>query len=124
MTFNGAPRDGGFCLTRVTKTCKQPYKIPLSAASLSGAAAETYCGINEDTTRCESVLDLVDSQSCADGKDTSCGCTRDKDGNCTDLGTGGLCKTVGVDQDQCTYACGVANDCPAGKTCAGSAYCH
>lgn len=33
MEFNGAARDGGFCLKRVTKMCTRPFQIPLTAAS-------------------------------------------------------------------------------------------
>jgi hypothetical protein len=124
MKFMGVPRPSGFCLRRGAKTCVQPYKTPISAASLSGAPSETYCGVDQDATRCEAVLDLLNSRTCADGKDTSCGCTRDKSGNCTDLGVGGLCKTVGLDTNQCTYPCGVTNQCPSGLTCPGAPYCH
>jgi len=123
MKFMGIARTGGFCLRRVSKTCAKPYNIIVNGASLSGASTEAYCGIDQDATRCEAVLDLVNSQSCADGKDTSCGCLRDKDRKCTATGQGGLCKTVGPNANQCTYACGSANQCPGGHTCPSSTYC-
>jgi hypothetical protein len=120
MTYAGTLRPDGFCLRRTSKTCTRPYKIPVSGASLSGAPSESYCGVDQDLVRCEAVLDLENSRSCPGAADTSCGCSRDKDGNCTELGVSGLCRTVGVDINQCTYQCGVANDCPNGKTCLGA----
>lgn len=126
MKYNGTPRPNGFCLRRVSKTCTKPYKIAISAASLSGAKSESYCGIDQDSVRCEAVLDLVQSRACGGGMDSECGCARDKDGNCTEAGVSGLCRTVGVDTDQCTYQCGVDNDCPVGKSCLGlgTTYCQ
>jgi hypothetical protein len=123
MKYVGVARVGGFCLRRVSKTCARPYNIIVNGTSLSGVPTESYCGIDQDATRCEAVLDLVNSQSCTDGKDTSCGCTRDKNGNCTDSGQGGLCRIVGPNANQCTYACGSANQCPGGHTCPSSTYC-
>ena len=120
MEFQAVPRPGGFCLRRASKTCSRPYQIPITAPSLSGADPETYCGIDTATTRCEAVLDLVNSRECMSGMDSSCGCLRDQDGNCTEVGQGGLCRTVGVNANQCTYPCGVINHCPTGTTCAGT----
>ena len=125
MKFMGTARSGGFCLRRVAKTCAAPYKIPLDAVSLSSAPSETYCGINQDGTRCEAVLDLTtNGGKCADGLDTSCGCTRDRNGTCMQSGLGGLCRMVGVDTNRCTYVCGVPDECPIGKACGGVGYCH
>lgn len=125
MKFMGTPRSGGFCLRRVAKTCAQPYKIPLVAVSLSSAPSETYCAINQDATRCEAVVDLTtNGANCPDSQDTSCGCIRDKNGVCMGPGQGGLCRTVGVDANRCTYACGVPDECPMGKSCGGVGYCH
>jgi hypothetical protein len=59
MEFMDVPRAGGFCLRRSAMTCTRPYTVPLVTTSLSGAAEETYCGIDQTTTRCEAVLDLV-----------------------------------------------------------------
>jgi len=126
MSFQGTPRAGGFCLRRAAKTCTQPYKVPVTTESVSGASSEAYCGIDQAVTRCEAVLDLLHSRACPDGLDTSCGCERDNDGNCTGPGAGGVCKTVGVDSNQCTYACDLDNRCPSSLTCAGSdpTYCQ
>lgn len=119
MTFADVPRPGGFCLRRVAKTCDRPYKVPLTAASLSGSAAEDYCGIDQATTRCEAVLDVIASRSCPGGLDTECGCKRDGDGNCTETGQGGLCRLVGTDVNTCTIPCGILNQCPEPLTCTG-----
>ena len=126
MTFKGNARPGGFCLRRSVKTCGRPYSIGTTGKSLSGAASETYCGIDQNSTRCEAVLDLVGSEPCMDGKDISCGCIRDGSGNCVGDGEGGLCKTVGVISNRCTYACGISDDCPAGRLCLGAptSYCQ
>lgn len=125
MLFKGVARAGGFCLKRVAKTCAKPFQTPITTASLSGSPSESYCGIDQDSTRCEAVLDLIGDQSCADGQDTSCGCSRDGDQKCTETGKGGLCKTVGVNAKRCTYTCGTAGDCPTGKTCTvDDPYCH
>jgi hypothetical protein len=126
MEFQGVARSGGFCLRRRIKTCVRPYLILITAESLSGAASEEYCGIDQEATRCEAVLDLFHSSACPDGQDSSCGCSRDTEGNCTDAGAGGLCRTVGVFATQCTYQCGALNDCFTGLTCGGDSpmYCR
>jgi hypothetical protein len=125
MSFMGVARTGGFCLKRVAKTCTRPYEVALTAKSLSGVASEDYCGIDQEATRCEAVLDLVTGQSCADGKDTSCGCARNSTGACIGTGQGGLCKLVGVSVNQCTIPCATAPQCPTTLTCTGALpYCH
>jgi hypothetical protein len=126
MEFMGSLRPGGFCLRRAAKTCARPYMIAISAPSLSGALAENYCGIDQENVRCEAVLDLINSRSCPGGADISCGCARDQDGFCTEGGQGGLCRDFTLVNDQCTYQCGINNDCPVGRTCLGSpiAYCQ
>jgi len=125
MKFLGTARPGGFCLRRVAVACTPPFGVPNTTASLSGAPAEPYCGIDQTTTRCEAVLDLVASRACTDGLATSCGCTRNKAGACIDSGEGGLCKTVGAFANRCTIPCGTADQCPGPLTCPGGAkpYC-
>lgn len=120
MNFQGVPREGGFCLRRVASTCGRQFQIITNAMSLSGSPAEDYCGIDETVTRCEAVVDLGSNQTCSDGADTSCGCARDSNGNCTEPGEGGLCRTVGPNENRCTYACGTNEDCPQGKICDGA----
>lgn len=126
MEFQGAPRPGGFCLRRAAKACSRPYTIGIAAKSLSNAAAENYCGIDQQNVTCEAVVDLVDSRTCAGQPDTACGCIRDMDGACMAAGKGGLCRDFAVVQDRCTYQCGTTDDCPIGRTCTGvtTTYCQ
>ncbi len=120
MNFQGVAREGGFCLRRVASTCGRQYEIETNVTSLSGAPAENYCGIDQTVTRCEAVLDLGNNRACDDTMDTSCGCARDSDGNCTETGEGGLCRQVGPNVNRCTYECGTNEDCPQGRTCSGA----
>ena len=126
MKFMGTARLGGFCLKRVTKTCSPPFGVPISIGSLSGAPSEAYCGIDQNSTRCEAVLDLIASKSCPDGLDTTCGCTRHKAGTCIDAGQGGLCKTVGAFSNACTIPCAATNQCLSTLTCpaVSNSYCQ
>ena len=114
MTFNG-PAHGSYCLQRVASGCTNPYKVPISSSSLSGASTEDYCGINQTATTCEAVFDLIASKTCS------------ADGDCGN-GKGGLCKTVGVDANRCTIPCDSAAQCLAsapGNTCTTALpYCH
>ena len=115
MHFGGDPREGGFCLVRQAKGCERPFAIPITVASLSGASAEPYCGIDQDIVTCEAVLDAQGSKACA--ADEDCGCPRDDDGNCVMEGQGGLCRTFAGLGDLCTYQCGAVNHCITGLTC-------
>ena len=125
MEFDGADRVGGFCLRRVTKSCNAPFTVTFATASLSGAASESYCGIDQANVTCEAVLDLGAGRSCSDGLDTSCGCSRDAGGACTSPGKGGLCQTVGGVAEKCTYQCATALECPGTRTCTfDDPYCH
>lgn len=117
MSFQGAPHgDGGYCLQTAASFgasgCSAPFVVPLSAASLSGAASQTYCGINQQATTCEALLDLFGSKTCE--KDADCG-----------AGQGGLCKTVGTNPNRCTIACAETTECTATRTCSGpsNGYC-
>ncbi len=126
MKFMGTARPGGFCLKRVAKTCAPPFGVVVTASSLSGLPSDSYCGIDQTTTRCEAVLDLIASRNCTDGLATSCGCTRDQAGACTDSGQGGLCKDIGAFSDKCTIPCASADQCLTTQTCPGGAkpYCE
>lgn len=116
MTFNGAAHGtGGYCLQRASSSagCSNPYSVPISAASLSGAIAENYCGINQAATTCEAILDLFASKTC--GADTECG-----------GGNGGLCKAISIvlPANRCTIPCISTAEClqsPApGSTCSNT----
>lgn len=114
MLFAGEPREGGFCLVRQSKGCERPYAVIITAASLSGATAEPYCGIDEANVTCEAVLDFQGAQSCV--SDADCGCARDDGGSCIAPGRGGLCRVLGIGE-RCTYQCGTLDDCVSGRAC-------
>jgi hypothetical protein len=118
MEFNGEPREKAYCLKRQVAGCERPYAVLITASSISGAPEESYCGIGQQDVTCEAVLDLFQSRSCPGGQDTECGCPRDEDGNCTEPGKGGLCRTVGAFDNRCTYECGALDRCPETFTCA------
>jgi hypothetical protein len=116
MTFNGTPHGtGGYCLQRASTvaSCTRPYSTGFDAVSLSGAAVETYCGINQSITTCESLLDLFAVTPCS--VDASCG-----------GGTGGLCRQIGAGSNPpltCTISCGSHSEClnsGIGSTCSNS----
>jgi hypothetical protein len=116
MDFQSVGRPGGYCLKLVSTGCEAPYKIPTpSRASLSGAAAAKYCGINEAVTTCEAVLALTKSATCT--LDDECGAAGLDDGRC---------ETVGVDANHCTYSCSSDVTCPSDFPCgttSGNKYC-
>ena len=104
---------GGYCMKQATSGCARPYGTPISRESLSGKAAESYCGLAEAVATCEARTALVENKPCS-GSDDSCGVS------------GGLCKTVNFIADSCTYACRSALDCPAQIPCGGpegASYC-
>ncbi len=118
MEFAGELREQAYCLKRQVAGCERPYAVPVVAISISGAAEETYCGIDEQNVTCEAVRDLFQSRSCTGGEDTECGCPRDEDGICTSAGEGGVCRHVGTFDNRCTYQCGNLDQCVTGLICA------
>ncbi|MDD9937344.1 MAG: hypothetical protein OXT09_27285, partial [Myxococcales bacterium] len=110
MEFDGAQRESAYCLRIGAQGCSAPYlATPIVRQSVSGADAEEYCGINEADVSCEAVRALVAGDSCPGGVDQEC------------AGDGGLCRTVNLGANLCTYACGSTLECP-GFVC-GSGYC-
>ncbi len=111
MAFNAVDRVGGYCLEDVDAGCDQPFGVGVSGRNtLSGVTGKAFCGINEVNATCEAVRALLDNQQCPGGAD----------GECPESG---LCRTVGVLGNRCTYACAAAQDCPgsgAGSTCDGA----
>jgi hypothetical protein len=110
MNYQTAPR-GGYCM-RAANTggppgCTRPYLTPILAASLSGVSMTTYCGIDQDLTTCDAVRALLDGRQCPTGSATEC------------MAEGARCETVGLAPNECTYSCGIPNDCPPGGS-AGS----
>jgi hypothetical protein len=117
MTFgsNGAPH-GAYCLQKVgTAGCFIPYAVSISAVSVSGAALEPYCGINQATTTCEALRDMTSSTVCQ--TDTDCG-----------AGQGGLCEKVSIVAPflRCSIPCALPTQCPNTLTCTSPSipYCH
>ena len=97
---------GGYCMKQAASGCARPYGTPISRESLSGKAAESYCGLPEAVATCEARAALVENKTCS-GADTSCAVI------------GGLCKTVNFIANSCSYACRNALDCPAQIPCGG-----
>ncbi len=107
MEFDGQALDDGFCLQQASSGCERPYGGGIvSRESLSGAAADSYCGIAESLTSCAAVLDLKDGESCS--SDDQCGQSALNDGRC---------ETVNGATGRCTYSCSVTGDCPTGRDC-------
>ena len=100
---------GHYCLKEADPSCNdQPFTVPINKPSLNEAAATNYCGIEQDLATCEAVLALVQNWQCSG-----------TDGMCTPDGIlpeeavpGALCKTVGLTDNRCTYACAGAVQCP------------
>ena len=114
--FNGNAH-GNYCMQIGNNGCSNPYNVPITSTSLSGAVSDAYCGINDAVTTCEAVLDLIGSKSCQ--SDADCG-----------KGQGGLCKNVGLNPSRCTIPCNGSSEClappTAGSTCSPptTPYCH
>ncbi len=106
MEFAGVARPGGYCLEDAGGGCANPYRVPVNRTSLSGAPATDYCGINEDLTTCEAVLDLAADAGCA--VDDDCGAEGLNDGRC---------ETVNLAANRCTYSCSIALECPVVAPC-------
>ncbi len=100
MDFAGATRNQAFCLqTRASGDCPDMYNITINRASVSGAAAEDYCGINENLTTCEA----IDSRGESCTQNSECGAAGLDDG---------ICDLVGFDLDLiCTIPCASSAEC-------------
>ena len=100
MRYMGTDRPGGYCL-RAVPGCERPYSVETPVrTTLSGVGGMTFCGINETLATCEAVRALLTDQMCPSGADSECP-------------EGGLCRTVGVLLNRCTYQCGIAAQCPS-----------
>src|SRR5690606_7015441 len=102
---------GYYCLAEAMPTCDdRPYTVPINEASISGAPATNYCGINQDLATCEAVRALQDDWRCS-GTDGMCS----PDGMQPEVAVpGALCRQVGLTSNRCTYACNAAPQCPFG----------
>jgi hypothetical protein len=98
---------GNYCMKRTSTSCTPPYGAsPLSRVSVSGVAAENYCGIDETKTSCETILGLIADKQCPSNTDAECGTS------------GALCRTVNsLAPKRCTYGCVTSSECPSTKTC-------
>ncbi|AKF06544.1 hypothetical protein DB32_003693 [Sandaracinus amylolyticus] len=112
MNYMGTPRDGGYCLRRLSLGCSRPYSVPIAGRrTLSGKTGEMYCGIDEAVTTCEAVL--VFGEDCPSGLATDC-----------TSAPGAVCGTVAGIANTCTYACADNLQCPMLRTCPdASDYC-
>ena len=112
MNYMGTLR-GGYCL-RAAPGCVRPFGVFINQPSLSGVAAANYCGIDQSVVSCEAVNALRDSDTCPGGTAGEC------------MADGALCDTVGAFTNRCTYACGIADDCPAAGAAAtcGAGHCR
>lgn len=115
MQFD-AQQHGSYCLKTAVGGCSSPYVIALNQVSLSGAAAEDYCGIRTDRATCESILST--GVVCADASE--CGAMGVMDGVCSAIDLSG--------NDKCTARCVSDDDCPLMLNCTGNdvegAYCE
>lgn len=125
MEFPVGTHHGYYCLSEVPLApdeCPAPFTAPLTEMSLSGHAAATYCGINEDLATCEAVLALDNNWRCA-GVDGKC-CSGSQPlmaGMCDPRAPeidvpGAICRDLGTPTptalNRCTYACAGAIECP------------
>ena len=104
--------ETGFCLKSIELggSCTNPYRIVLTRTSLSDAAPEDYCGINEDLTTCPAVRALL--------ADTPCNPVNG-DQDCPQ--PAGLCRELPGMVDRCTYLCSSIVECQIpGATCGSS----
>ena len=103
--------NGTYCLKLQSAGCERPFSVAITAASVSGAAEVTYCGIDQSVVSCDAVRSLQNGMECSGGDAAECNAD------------GARCETIDMIPNQCTYACtGAAVRCPTGLSCAGE-YC-
>lgn len=117
MNFRGAPH-GSYCLNLASAgSCVQPFTVSLTAASVSGAQAEAYCGISQDATTCEAVVDLIAGKACT--RSTNCG-SGQNDGLCENFGS------TSAQSMRCSIPCTSSSQCSQSQTCTSgvTSYCR
>ena len=122
LDFPVGTEQGYYCLEEFTAGCQRPFQVLVNKPSIRGVPATDYCGIDEDNATCPAVNALLQGWVCDAGM---------TDGMCSPDGiaaeepvTGALCRQVGGCANCCTYACGIATQCPAAapaNTCGGAA---
>ena len=106
MTFgDNAMPHGSFCLKAASTGCAQPYRVLIDSPSVSGAASEEYCGINQANTTCEAIDSPRSDTMCS--FDDDCGAQGLDDGRCELVG-GAL---------GCTISCTADSRCLQDQTC-------
>ncbi len=108
MTFQGQSRQTGYCLKAAAEGCERPYGVLISRTTTAGAPATLYCGINEETTTCESLQALLDDRACSGGTHPECGVSTLDDG---------VCSTVNGFTNHCTIRCETSKECPSTLPC-------
>jgi hypothetical protein len=108
MEFQGTSLADGFCLKTVSSGCTRPYRTSIEKVSLSGVAAEPYCGIDQTVTSCVAVIDMFNDSACA--TDGDCGVSGKDDGRC---------ERVSLADNRCTYSCNADRECDGGTSCGG-----
>ena len=114
LQFAAVPH-GSYCLEiKPSAGCARPFATILNRESLNAGPAENpedYCGINEDLTTCEAVLDAIDLTFCKDSDDPTLPdpgkCQQELGGRCQNLGTGWTC----------TYSCTGPTQCRSDQSC-------
>jgi|GEM_PF-1999348 len=96
---------GNYCLKIASTMCERPYTVSISQESVSGAASEEYCGINQVNTTCEAIIDLRNSKDCVE--DSDCGAQGLDDAVCGTTLAG----------DVCTITCELNSQCSSVQTC-------
>lgn len=105
MTFGSpATHHGNYCLELGSGNCERPYIQIAGPASVSGEPPTQYCGVNQELTTCEAVLDMLAPKTCT--SDDDCGATNLDDGDCP-LGT----------TRRCSIRCSSQTQCPEGRAC-------
>lgn len=118
----------GFCLKSIELGggCTNPFRIPRTRTSLSGADPDEYCAINENLATCPAVRDLIEDMDC-DPMNGDADCQQPS----------GLCRELPGMTNNCTYFCASIIEClendpedRPGSTCgtggaggAGGKYC-
>jgi len=114
---------GGFCMKRFATGCVEPIAAAkINRGSLSGAATEDYCGVNEAITSCDAILAFGKSCAAPDGPDPDS--NPDADASLCEA-RGARCETVSGAANKCTYGCTDHLECPTTRPCggAGGPYC-
>ncbi len=108
MKFRGDDLEDGYCQFLTSAGCQQHFIATLQdRVSLSGEDPANYCGIDENVTTCEAVLQYEAQELCTDT--AACGATNLDDSRCE--------RRAGQSALWCTYSCVDDNECPGSANC-------